>query len=148
MKLNIRNKKTIVATGSLILVCATLSIFAQKNKKKDEKATNLKVMPKDISHDDLDKQMDFFCASLKVKCNYCHADSKTRPGKLDFAADSGARHKEDARRMLELTYELNEKYFGVARTEHMSKQAVNCYTCHRGEEMPLFGFDSIAARPH
>jgi len=105
-------------------------------------------MPKDISHDDLDKQMDFFCASLNVKCNYCHADSKTHPGKLDFAADSASKHKEDARRMLELTYSINEKYFSVQRTSHMSMQVVNCYTCHRGEEFPLVGFDSIAARPH
>ncbi|MES2777852.1 MAG: c-type cytochrome [Bacteroidota bacterium] len=142
------NKKTVIATASFIFLAVTFTLFAQVNKKKDEKAKNLKVMPKDISHDDLDRQMDFFCGALSVKCNYCHADSKTRPGKLDFAADSASRHKEDGRRMLELTYSINEKYFGIQRTEPMSKQVVNCYTCHRGEEFPMVEFDSIANKPH
>ncbi len=146
--MHIFRKKTFKATGLLILLCLTLTIFAQQINKKDQKAKNLKVMPKDISHDDLDKQMDFFCASLKVKCNYCHANSLTRPGKLDFAADSASRHKEDGRRMLELTYSINEKFFGVKRTDPMRMQVVNCYTCHRGEEFPMVEFDSIAARPH
>jgi len=146
--MNIRYRKTLIATGSFILLCVTLSLFAQQIQKKEQKAKNLKVLPADISHEDLDTQMDFFCASLKVKCGYCHANSLTRPGKLDFAADSASRHKEDARRMIEMTYSLNEKYFGIGKNEHMSKQAVNCYTCHRGEEAPMFGFDSIAARPH
>ncbi len=149
IELNIVNhKKTIITTAAFILLCLTLSIFAQQNKKKDEKTKNLKVMPKDISQEDLYKQMDFFCASLKVTCNYCHAENKARFGELDFAADSASRHKEDARRMIELTYSINEKYFGVKRTEHMKMQVVNCYTCHRGEEMPIFGFDSVVARPH
>ena len=146
--MHFKRKKTFIATGFLILLCLTLTLFAQQNNKKDQKAKNLKVMPKDITHDDLDKQMDFFCGSLSVKCNYCHANSLTRPGKLDFAADSAARHKEEARQMIELTYSINEKYFGISRTEHMSKQVVNCYTCHRGEEFPMVEFDSIAAKPH
>jgi hypothetical protein len=37
------------------------------------KAKNLKVLPKNISKEDLDKVMDGFKASLGVRCNYCHA---------------------------------------------------------------------------
>ncbi|MEO7313261.1 MAG: c-type cytochrome [Chitinophagaceae bacterium] len=144
----IRNKKTLITASALVLLCAALSVIAQEGQRKEQNAKNLKVLPADISHDDLGKHMDFFCASLNVKCSFCHADSKTRPGKLDFASDSASRHKQDAREMIEMTYGLNEKYFGVSRTDHMSKQVVNCYTCHRGEEMPLIGFDSIAARRH
>jgi hypothetical protein len=141
--------KSLFVIGSITLFCVAFSVVAQQGKKKDEKAKNLKVIiPKDISHDDLDKQMDFFANSLHVKCSFCHADSKTRPGKLDFAADSNARHKEDSRRMIQLTYDINRKYFGVQNPEVMVNQVVNCYTCHRGEEYPIYGFDTIAARKH
>jgi hypothetical protein len=50
---------------------------------------NLKVLPKDISHDDLEKTMDAWRKALGVRCNFCHApaaDSTTH--RLDFASDA------------------------------------------------------------
>ena len=126
-------------TASIITVCTfTLLVFsAGAFQQQDErKAQNLKVLPKDISHDDLEKEMHFYNNSLNVKCNYCHAPSKERPGKLDFASDSNS-HKEETREMMRMTNNINEKYFEVKANLPQRLNVVNCYTCHRGEEMPL-----------
>src|SRR5450631_3039680 len=49
---------------------------------------NLKILPKNISDDDLDKVMDGFKDALGVKCNFCHAPSKDSSNrKLDFPSD-------------------------------------------------------------
>ena len=63
---------------------------------------NLKILPKNISHDDLDKVMDGFKAALGVKCNFCHApykDSATRH--LNFASDEKP-EKNTARKMMRI----------------------------------------------
>lgn len=129
--------KTHIASFSVILVFLLLVFSADAFQQKEErKATNLKVLPKDISHEDLEKEMHFYNKSLNVKCNYCHAASKDRPGKLDFASDSNA-HKDETREMMRMTNNINEKYFQVHENSAQAANVVNCYTCHRGEEMPL-----------
>ena len=143
LRMNFPYKKASFVAGTIILFSFSLTIFAQQVQK--QRAKNLQVLAKDISHEELDKQMDFYCASLSVKCNYCHAPSTSRPGKLDFASDSNAGHKEDGRRMIKLTREINEKYFGARPGEPASMGAINCYTCHRGEQFPSVPeFDSLA----
>lgn len=125
--------------ASLIIVFIfTFLVFSAGafQQKEEQKAKNLKVLPKDISHDDLDKEMRFYNNSLNVKCNYCHAPSKERPGRLDFASDSNS-HKEDTRAMIRMTNDINEKYFETKVNSPQHLNVVNCYTCHRGEEMPL-----------
>ncbi|WP_225874592.1 c-type cytochrome [Pedobacter hiemivivus] len=105
-----RYKKTI--TFSLILgTVVMLSAFMpQQEPKQEPKATNLKVLPKNISHDDLDKVMDGFKLALGVKCNYCHSPRKDNPKKLDFASDENPK-KEIARDMMRMTNKINKKYF-------------------------------------
>jgi len=130
-----RYKKTITIC-CLFFSLFSISMYAQLLQRVEVKYTNLQVLPKNISKEALDKQMDFYCVSLNVKCAYCHAPSLTSPGKLDFAADSLAGHKEDGRRMLKLTQEINAKYFGATEREDDFLKAINCYSCHRGEEYP------------
>ena len=49
---------------------------------------NLKILPKDISHEKLGKIMHDFNDALGVKCNFCHAPSKdTANHHPDFASD-------------------------------------------------------------
>ncbi len=125
--------------ASAIIVCTlTLLVFSAGafQQQQERKAQNLKVLPKDISHEDLEKEMHFYNNALNVKCNYCHAPSKDRPGRLDFASDSNS-HKEDTRAMMRMTNDLNEKYFETKANSPQHLNVVNCYTCHRGEEMPL-----------
>lgn len=118
-------KKTILASA-LILIIATLSMsFAD-----EPRPTNLKVLSKKISHEELTAIMKGFKAALGVNCGFCHAQSKTDPEKLDFASDEN-KHKDIARGMMRMTARINKKYF-----KHEEKLAVTCYTCHNGNEHP------------
>ena len=125
--------KTRLATVIIIAIFAFATTAFQQEERK---AVNLKVLPKDISHEALEKEMHFYNQSLGVKCNYCHAPDPERPGRLNFASDSN-HMKDEAREMMRLTNDVNEKYFQVKANSPQATNAVNCYTCHRGEEMPI-----------
>ena len=123
----------IIAITGLISLAAT---FPQQQEKQEFKAKNLKVLPKDISYKALDSIMDDYKAALGVKCNYCHAQSKENPKKLDFASDE-KEYKLVAREMMEMTNKLNKKYFKEHEgNDHIA--AIQCMTCHRGKEKPEF----------
>lgn len=98
---------------------------------------NLKVLPKDISKDSLDYLMKNYATSLGVKCNHCHAPSKTEPGKLDFASDAKI-EKEIARGMITMTNDINKNNFKPFFPDPKPKQVhvVNCVMCHRGNANP------------
>lgn len=85
-----------------------------------QKFKNIKVL-NDMPADQLGKVMNMMSASLGVNCNFCHAEN-------DFAKD-GLEHKDAAREMLKMTFELNAKYFD-------SQPEVNCNTCHQGNPHP------------
>lgn len=126
-------KKTI--TLSILLgIVMTLSAFMSRQEPQP-KFTNLKVLPKNISKDDLDKVMDGFKAALGVKCNFCHVPRKDNPKKMDFASDE-KNHKLIARDMMKMTAKINKKYFN-----HKDKEGkltnISCASCHNGKEEPL-----------
>jgi cytochrome c553 len=125
------NKKMTVAVAILALVLA--GIAAAKPPERIYK--NLKVLPKDITHDELDKVMNEFKNSLGVRCNFCHAPSKTDPKKMDFASDD-KHEKEIARDMMRMTLKLNKKYFEYKPKDTSSVAAIGCYSCHHGSEHP------------
>ena len=93
---------------------------------------NLKVLDKNISHEELEAVMKGFKNALGVKCSFCHVPSKVDPQKLDFASDENE-HKLIARDMMRMTARINKKYF-----KHEEKPVVSCFTCHRGSEEPKF----------
>lgn len=62
-----------------------------------------------------------FKTALGVECTFCHV-------KGDFASDEN-HHKEIARKMMEMTHEINSKFPD-------GKRHVSCYTCHRGATEP------------
>jgi hypothetical protein len=128
-----RNK--IVVT--LFLISFLLAGVAATRPDEDPPNKNLKILPKNISHEDLDKVMDGFKAALGVKCNYCHApfkDSSLR--KLDFASDEKP-EKNIARRMMRMAGKINKKYFSFNKNEKgETVAAVTCITCHRGNPHP------------
>ena len=99
---------------------------------------NLKILPKNISKDSLDKVMDEFRDALGVKCNFCHAMSKdTLPKKhIDFASDD-KEEKNVARYMMNMTLDINKHYFTDPKsTRPDTVRAVTCITCHRGLAEP------------
>ena len=51
------------------------------------KPTNLKVLPQDISGEDLVKTMMGFRAALGVQCNFCHAQNPETK-RMDYASDA------------------------------------------------------------
>ena len=98
--------------------------------KANPQFSNLKVLPKDISEDDLMHVMHNFNSSLGVKCTFCHEAGAD--GKLDFPSD-GNKHKNKAREMMKMTMGINKKYF---KTKDPQAFKVTCYTCHSGKPHP------------
>jgi hypothetical protein len=128
------SKKTLVViVVSLFMI---LGIAATK-PPESPKYKNLKILPKNISKEDLDKVMDGFKAALGVKCSFCHAPSKDSAQKWpDFASDDKP-EKGIARKMMKMTARINKKFFSYNKNEQgQTIAAVECMTCHRGAPHP------------
>ncbi len=137
-------KKLLALFSGIGLLMMVLGLYAFKANPSIDKGyislppwENLKVLPKDISKDSLEHLMKTYSISLGVKCNHCHAPSKTDATKLDFASDIKI-EKEIARGMIVMTNDLNEKYFQPYFPDPKPKQVhvVNCVMCHRGTVNP------------
>jgi hypothetical protein len=124
-------------TVTLILIALMIVGMAATRPLDEKPKRNLKVLPKDISDDDLDKVMDGWKAALGVKCNFCHARSKDSTSrKLDFASDAKP-EKDIARHMFRMTAKINKKYFSFDKDEKGNViPAISCMTCHRGNPHP------------
>ena len=131
-------KKTILVTFSFVgLVTISCAVTQMKSSGPDNpQYKNLKVLPKDITHEQMDSVMHHFTGSLNVKCNFCHVFNQDTK-QMNWAADDN-KHKLVARRMMTMTNELNKKYFDqTGSTVALSSQlAVTCYTCHHGSTDP------------
>jgi len=126
--------RTILTLSILLSIVVFMSAFMPVQQERVFK--NLKVLPKNISKEDLDKVMDGFKTSLGVKCNFCHAPSETQKGKLDFASDAKP-EKATARKMMLMTAKINKKFFHVDDVKNTNAMLpVSCITCHNGNEHP------------
>jgi cytochrome c553 len=98
---------------------------------------NLKVLPKDITHEQLDSTMHSWTAALGVKCNFCHApNADSTNHHLDFASDAKP-EKKMARYMYAMTAKINKKFFKSDKDDNgMMMAAISCKTCHRGSPHP------------
>ena len=104
--------------------------------------TNLQVLPKNLSGQQVHEIMEGFAGSLGVHCDFCHAaDPKNlmpngRP-RMDFADDSKD-DKKIARIMIAMTQQINADYISKAKTLDPDSMGmtVTCGTCHRGHSMP------------
>ena len=128
----IMHRKKSFITLALIALVASANWLGRPFEGPEHK--NLQVLPKDIPQEKLKAIMDDFCASLNVKCGFCHVRNK-ETNEWDYAADT-KNHKKEARDMMRMTNELNAKWFGVDLSEAEPKVAITCYSCHRGEEHP------------
>jgi hypothetical protein len=119
-----------------ILLSTVFLMSAFMPKQQDQQFKNLKVLPKDISKEDLGKVMDGFKTSLGVKCNFCHAPSTEQKGKMDFASDAKP-EKDMARAMMKMTANINKKFFHIKDAKNPNAVlAVSCITCHNGKPHP------------
>ncbi|HEX3079743.1 MAG TPA: c-type cytochrome [Puia sp.] len=127
-------KKTLVAIIAGLFIIAGI---AATTPPEAPKYKNLKILPKNISKEDLDKVMDHFKTALGVKCSFCHAPSKDTAQKWpDFASDEKP-EKLIARKMMKMTTKINKKFFADNKNEQgVAVPAVECMTCHRGSPHP------------
>jgi hypothetical protein len=97
------------------------------------KPTNLKVLPRDISADDLDKLMHRYQRELGAPCGYCHEENPETKH-IDFASDENP-VKETARFMISMTSDINNKYLPQLGDLRYS-EPISCGNCHRGQIDP------------
>lgn len=108
-----------------------------------EKFTNLQVLPKDITRDQLVQTMRGFAMSTGTRCIFCHVskDPNDKEGndlsKFDFASDAND-HKKIARAMLVMTKAINQEHINAKIKPLMGDEAKNvtCFTCHQGQKHP------------
>jgi len=125
-------KKKSTTLLSLLAIIIALSSF--NAAKQENRPVNLKVLPKNISNEDLEKTMKSFNMALGVKCNHCHASKANGEKGLDFASDEKPM-KEIARKMIKMTNKINKKHFKFEH-EGMVKN-ISCNTCHNGKTEPF-----------
>jgi Photosynthetic reaction centre cytochrome C subunit len=99
--------------------------------------TNLKVLPKDLTGQQVHEIMERWSASLGTHCDSCHTADPQNIGpngrpRLNFADDSKPM-KGAARLMFTMTEKINVDY--VAKIDS-SGAPVTCGTCHRGHLGP------------
>lgn len=120
-------------TGILITICLVIVLSNKSLYSQDQPAAavgkNMKVFTGERafkSPAELQGYMRSLTEALGVQCSYCH-------NMRDFTADEPNLHKDKARQMMTMTFEINEKYF----KDHPDEQ-MTCFACHRGREMPVF----------
>ena len=127
------------ALGLAFVVAASAPVFAQQHAAPpggEPRPENLKVLPQDISRQELIALMGQFTRALGVRCSYCHVTEQEKPdAKNRFALDDKPT-KVKARAMMEMTRDINQKY--LAQLAHRETPAINvqCVTCHRGVTEP------------
>lgn len=105
--------------------------------------TNLQVLPKDWTRQQVVQVMQGFTMGLGVMCNYCHTEmAGAQPGPngqipLDAASDD-KQAKKTARVMMRLVNDINSKLDSELgkSTSAPNAMRVQCVTCHRGSAVP------------
>jgi len=103
--------------------------------------TDLKVLPKNLTGEQVREMMETWAGSLGTHCSTCHtADPNNiapngRP-RLKFPDDSKP-EKSTARLMYTMTQDINANYVSMVPTRPgRSAPVVTCGTCHRGHVEP------------
>jgi tetratricopeptide (TPR) repeat protein len=118
----------------VIAALSALLSAARAGAQVPDTFTNLKVLPKDISHDELVQTMRGFANALGVRCSHCHVNTKPEDLKtFDFAADD-KETKRVARTMMRMTREINASL--LPETGRTPLRTVACMTCHHGLPQP------------
>ncbi len=112
----------VVLVGGFVLRGASQSgTPASGPKKAEEQFKNIQVL-KGIPADQLVPGMQFITASLGVECQFCHVEGA-------FEKDD-KKPKVTARKMMAMMFAINKDHFDGHR-------AVTCYSCHRGNSVPV-----------
>ncbi len=127
-------KKTAVIAAILLAACTAIrQQKAQAPVADNLDFHNLKILPPNITHDELIATMRGVARSLGVKCNHCHVANP--PGSAEeftYASDAKP-EKNVARTMLRMVRNINAEYISKVNAQG---QTVTCFTCHRGHTVP------------
>lgn len=137
--------------GAAVFVCASIAQAPQTPPSGGPGGpphsypapTNLQVLPKNLTGEQVHETMEGYAGALGVHCNYCHAADPKNLGpngrpRLNFASDEKD-EKKMARIMITMTDVINKDYVSkVAAMDTMPDAAppVTCGTCHQGHEDP------------
>jgi cytochrome c5 len=133
-------KRAFAVTATMFLL--SISLAAQEMPAQPRphmsmpKPTNLQVLPKDISPEELMKLMGSYSQALGVHCSFCH-EVNEQTHRPDFASDAKP-DKAIARTMIAMTQTINQKYLSTINDPDATPEmkTVTCGTCHRGNIMP------------
>jgi hypothetical protein len=120
-----KNRLKLIA---LIAVPTLLALFilptaeSQTNVTAAQKFKSIKVL-NDMPAEQMGPVMNIMSASLGVNCVFCHASNDG-----DYEKE-GNEHKDMARQMLKMTFDLNKNYFN-------NRPEINCNSCHQGKSHP------------
>ena len=156
------NKRSIVVWVVILVIVLALPLLAQApqgggqgagrgqergggggggNRGPQPPPTNLQVLPKDWTRQQVVQVMQAFTMGLGVQCNYCHAEQAgAQPGAngqipLDAASDAKPA-KKTARVMMKMVGEINTKLGSELGKPAADVVQVQCITCHRGSAIP------------
>ena len=109
----------------VLFACAFLASKGNTQTKTEtagQKFKSIKVL-NEMPADQMGKVMNMMSASLGVNCKFCHAANDG-----DYEKE-GIEHKDIARKMLRMTFDLNKNYFE-------GQPEINCNSCHQGKPHP------------
>ena len=121
--------KIITLSTFALFACVFLVTHGNTQTKIEtarQKFKSIKVL-NEMPADQMGKVMNMMAASLGVNCKFCHASNDG-----DYEKE-GFEHKDAARRMLKMTFEMNKNYFE-------GRPEINCNSCHQGKSHPQPGF--------
>jgi len=122
MKIKLKIAVIFTFTAFACIFLASKGSTQTKTETAGQKFKSIKVL-NEMPADEMGKVMNMMAASLGVDCKFCHASNDA-----DFEKE-GFEHKDMARKMLKMTFDLNKNYFD-SRTE------INCNSCHQGKSHP------------
>lgn len=122
MKTKIKIAAIFTFAVSACVFSATKGNTQTKVETAGQKFKSIKVL-NEMPADQMGKVMNMMSASLGVNCAFCHASNDG-----DYEKE-GFEHKDIAREMLKMTFDINKNYFE-------GKSEINCNTCHQGKPHP------------
>lgn len=135
--MNLRCSKMLVLTsivvGTAVYALSQGTISKTAQTVSHPKPKNLRVLPKDLSGDDVDKLMHRYKQELGVPCGYCHVEN-TETKQIDFASDENP-IKQTARVMIGMTGDINVKYLAQLGDRRYA-EPLTCGNCHQGKIDP------------
>jgi len=110
------SRRVVPGLVAVAMVVSVLQMDRPVRAQVPEKFSNLQILPKDITREDLVREMRGFAGALGVRCVYCHK-GEDNPGlkDVDFASDARGT-KKTARAMMRMVYAINTDHVGPPST--------------------------------